>query len=59
GSATNEDFAPAASANGTLAPLAINGATGLAGGNIPFSIMQPFLAVNFIIALEGIFPSRN
>lgn len=33
---------------------------GLAGGNsIPVSILQPYLAVNFIIALEGIFPSRN
>ena len=24
-----------------------------------FSIMQPFLATNYIICLEGIFPSRN
>ncbi|MGB8507427.1 MAG: tail fiber protein [Pyrinomonadaceae bacterium] len=33
---------------------------GLAGGSsIPFSILQPYLAVSFIIALEGIFPSRN
>lgn len=29
-----------------------------AGGSQPFSIMQPYLAVNFIIALEGIYPSR-
>jgi microcystin-dependent protein len=29
------------------------------GGNIPFSNIQPVLCVNFIIALEGIFPSRN
>ena len=29
------------------------------GGNIPFSIMQPVLAMNYIICLEGIFPSRN
>jgi microcystin-dependent protein len=33
---------------------------GLAGGSsIPFSIIQPYLCVNFIIALEGIYPSRN
>ncbi|AXQ29313.1 phage tail protein [Solimonas sp. K1W22B-7] len=32
---------------------------GLAGGNQPFGIMPPFLALNFCIALEGIFPSRN
>ena len=29
------------------------------GGNQPFGIRQPYLGVNFIIALEGIFPSRN
>jgi microcystin-dependent protein len=31
----------------------------LAGGNQSHANMLPFLAVNFIIALEGIFPSRN
>jgi len=30
-----------------------------AGNNLPFSIMQPFLVLNYIIALTGIFPSRN
>lgn len=30
-----------------------------AGGSQPFSIIQPYLCVNFIIALQGIFPSRN
>ncbi len=29
------------------------------GGNQPHENMQPFLCVNFIIALEGVFPSRN
>jgi microcystin-dependent protein len=32
---------------------------GTAGGNTPFPILQPFLCVTFIIALNGIFPSRN
>jgi len=37
-----------------------NGAvTELTGSNIPISIIQPVLAVTFIIALVGIFPSRN
>jgi microcystin-dependent protein len=31
----------------------------LAGGSQPFGLMNPFLALNFCIALEGIFPSRN
>jgi microcystin-dependent protein len=38
-------------------PAAMTGTTG--GSSIPVSILQPILCVNFIIALEGIFPSRN
>jgi microcystin-dependent protein len=30
-----------------------------AGGSQPFSIVSPFLCVSFIIALQGIFPSRS
>lgn len=29
------------------------------GGNQPFGILQPYLCLNFCIALQGIFPSRN
>jgi microcystin-dependent protein len=32
---------------------------GVAGGNQPFDIMPPYLGINYIICLEGIFPSRN
>jgi microcystin-dependent protein len=35
------------------------GAIGTAGGSQPFNNLQPYLALNFIIALQGIFPSRN
>lgn len=35
------------------------GALASAGGNQPHDNMLPFLVVNFIIALFGIFPSRN
>lgn len=35
------------------------GPTGIAGGNVPISIVQPYLAIYFIIALQGVFPSRN
>ncbi|MBS1799731.1 MAG: phage tail protein [Acidobacteria bacterium] len=41
-------------ATGTLAPTAVSAA----GGNQPHSNIQPYLCVNFIIALQGIFPSR-
>lgn len=34
-------------------------AIGQTGGGQPFSIMQPALGMQFILALEGIFPSRN
>lgn len=50
---------------GTAAPVALGGLNisainvGQAGGNMPTSIVQPFLSVMTIIALQGIFPSRN
>lgn len=31
----------------------------VAGNGLPFSTLQPFLAINYCIALQGIFPSRN
>ena len=31
----------------------------IAGGSQPFSIMQPYNTINYIICLYGIFPSRN
>ncbi len=34
-------------------------AIGIAGGSQPHSNIQPYLVVNFYIATEGIFPSRN
>jgi microcystin-dependent protein len=42
-------------ANTTLAPTAV----GMAGSSIPHDNMPPYLVVTFIIALVGIFPSRN
>ncbi|MCD2165132.1 phage tail protein [Comamonas koreensis] len=32
---------------------------GIAGASQPLSVMQPSIGINFIIALVGIFPSRN
>ncbi len=34
-------------------------AIGISGGSQPFSIVQPYLCLNYIIALFGTFPSRN
>ncbi|MCJ8203319.1 tail fiber protein [Pseudomonas sp. RGM2987] len=36
--------------SGTVAPT---------GNGLPMSVMNPFLAINFSIALNGLFPSRN
>lgn len=33
--------------------------TNLTGGSQPFPLMNPYLTLNYCIALEGIFPSRN
>jgi microcystin-dependent protein len=45
----------ASSPSETLAPQAI----GPNSGGLPHSNMQPYLVLNFCIALTGIFPSRN
>jgi microcystin-dependent protein len=48
---------------GTMAPgaISLSGAptVGATGGNQPFEILQPYLTLNYCIAIEGIFPSRN
>jgi microcystin-dependent protein len=44
-----------AASNATMAPTMI----GPSGGSTPHPNIQPFLCVTFIIALTGIFPTRN
>lgn len=41
--------------NSTMAPQAL----GLAGNGLPHNNRQPYLVLNFIIALQGIFPPRS
>jgi microcystin-dependent protein len=53
--ATDPINAYRSSANTTLAALAIT----TVGGSQPHENRQPFLALNFIVALQGIFPSQN
>lgn len=50
----NTIFVTGASANGTMA----NEALAPAGGDLPHNNMQPYLTLNFCIALQGVFPSR-
>ncbi|HEY5892926.1 MAG TPA: tail fiber protein [Chthoniobacterales bacterium] len=42
-------------ANTTMAPSMIQPT----GGNVPHDNLSPYLTLNYVIALEGIFPSRN
>ncbi|MFL7965599.1 phage tail protein [Pseudomonas kielensis] len=37
----------------------VSGTISPAGNGMPLAIMNPFLAINFSIALQGYFPSRN
>ncbi len=44
--------------SGTIVQMNPN-VVGPKGGSQPFGILQPFLTLNFVIALQGIYPSRN
>jgi microcystin-dependent protein len=48
-------FASGGSSNSTMHPSGI----GATGGNQPHENMPPYLVLNFIIALQGIFPSQT
>jgi len=54
-------YGPASNADTNLSPAPVTGTVtiGNAGGSQPFSIVQPLQAIQFIIALEGIYPQRN
>lgn len=44
---------------GSMAATPNSTTSSIAGNNAPFGIIPPVLAMNYIIAVEGIFPSRN
>jgi microcystin-dependent protein len=55
-SAPNQVYATALGTGGlNLAPQSIT----MTGGSQPHNNMQPYLALTFIIALQGVFPARN
>lgn len=45
--------------NNAMAPASVALTTGLAGGGQPVNNMKPYLGMNYIICLFGIYPSRN
>lgn len=52
-------YATSPTANTTMLAPAYTGTINPAGGGLPVPILEPYLVLNFIIALQGIFPSRN
>ncbi|MEM6722096.1 MAG: tail fiber protein [Bacteroidota bacterium] len=42
-----------------IGSVSISGNTGATGGNQSFNIRNPYLGINYIIALQGTFPSRS
>lgn len=50
-------YATAGSAGNNLG--GVSGSDSIAGNNAPFGILPPYLGLNYQIALQGIFPSRN
>lgn len=51
----NNVYNPGSTANSPMAPSAVT----TVGGSQPHNNMQPYLVINFCVALQGIFPSRN
>jgi microcystin-dependent protein len=51
------EYYTTATPNTPLSPLSIG--TNVGGGSNPVSIMQPYLALTYLIATVGVFPSRN
>lgn len=48
-----------AASNVSMAANNVNVTVGNTGGSVPISVVQPWCSVQFIIALEGIYPSRS
>jgi microcystin-dependent protein len=52
---TEENNKYSASSGATM----VSSNTGVSGSNYPFSIMPPYIGMNFVICMYGIYPSRN
>jgi len=58
-SSPNDMFGGAPSPTGSLGAPVISGTTAVSGGSQPMGILSPYLCMNYSIAIQGIFPSRN
>ncbi len=61
GTSNTNVWAESSTPNQFMAPdIAVaTGSTDVIGSSMPFSIANPYLVMNYSIAVEGIFPSRN
>lgn len=57
--ATSPIYSDTPTANVYTGGTTISGTTDITGSGIPISILNPYLCMNYSIALQGIFPSRN
>ena len=55
---TARDNQYAATQNATMNASAVGVTVGIAGGSQPHNNMQPYLTLNYIICMEGIYPTR-
>lgn len=53
----NNSYAPANTVSGSLGGVSTT--VGVAGGGQPLNNLPPYIGMNFVICLEGIYPSRN
>ncbi|WP_315816245.1 phage tail protein [Paraflavitalea speifideaquila] len=52
-------YAPNPTASVNMLEPAYAGTVSAVGGTQPFSVLMPYLVINHIICLQGIYPSRN
>ncbi len=56
---TAASYGDTAKANVYTGGAMVSGSTDPVGGGLPVTVMNPYLCMNYCIAVEGIFPSRN
>lgn len=59
GQVTNGYATPATANTFMQGPNVVSATIGTAGSNQPFEILTPYLVLNYVICMYGIFPSRN
>jgi microcystin-dependent protein len=57
--ASGDFYSSAPTSGSNYGALAVSGQTGITGSGTPLDITNPYLVLNYCIAVEGIFPSRN